>query len=263
MPSSPFGCCDTPTVDFLGLPLVALDERECAAWMSRLADQPDKPVLISYLNAASVQLARSSPEFLTTLEAFGPSIADGQSVVWAARYLGAPVPQRLNVTDIVGTVLTEMRARGHSVAAIGGRPGEAERFATAMTESIPGLDIVLTAPGYLDQAEEERTVAAVRSADPDLVLMGMGAPLQEQRAERWSNGDKPRLWWCVGAVFEYFAGTQPRAPVWMRRSGLEWLFRLAHDPRRLARRYLIGNPSFVYQTARRQPIGPGRAPGEL
>lgn len=245
-----------PSVDFLGLDLVSLDTAGFVTWMGAAAADADRPVVVPYLNAATVNTARSSPEFRRSLRAADPAIADGQSIVWASRYLGVPVPERLNVTDIVGEVLAEVARQNLTVACVGGRPGEADRFVATMRETIPDLDVVLTASGYVDPTEEADLVDALRDADPDVVLMGMGAPLQEERALRWSRGDEPRLWWCVGACFEYFAGTQRRAPVWMRRAGLEWLFRLAFDPIRLAGRYLVGNPRFVYGVVTRRRIPP-------
>jgi N-acetylglucosaminyldiphosphoundecaprenol N-acetyl-beta-D-mannosaminyltransferase len=98
-------------------------------------------------------------------------------------------------------------------------------------------------------------VAEINAARPDLLIIGMGVPRQERWLwAHWEQLEVP-VAWCVGATFDYYAAEFPRAPVWMRRAGLEWLFRLALEPRRLWRRYLIGNPRFVWRVLRRRGVG--------
>ncbi|MCL5269386.1 MAG: WecB/TagA/CpsF family glycosyltransferase, partial [bacterium] len=108
--------------------------------------------------------------------------------------------------------------------------------------------------GYFNEVDARRILEAIELANPDVVLIGMGTPRQEHWALMWSAADRrPRVWWCVGALFEYYAGTRGRAPVWMRRTGLEWVWRLALEPGRLWRRYLLGNPRFLWRVWRGRP----------
>lgn len=240
--------------DLLGLPVHALDRAGFERWMAEASAGPRRPTLVGYVNAATIDLAAADPGFAERLAGFDCVVADGQSIVWAARYLGQPLPERVNVTDVVADVLGAVAARGVSVALIGGRPGDAEGFAAVMRRACPQLDVVLTASGYLDEEGEQQVRRSIAELDPGLVLLGMGAPLQEERASRWAAEDGPRVWWCVGAVFEYFVGRRRRAPVWVRRAGLEWVVRFVQEPRRLARRYLIGNPRFLWRVGRRRPV---------
>ncbi|MGK2947032.1 MAG: WecB/TagA/CpsF family glycosyltransferase [Acidimicrobiales bacterium] len=240
--------------DLLGLPVHAFDCAGFGRWMAEASAGSERPTLVGYVNAATVDLAASDGGFAERLARFDCLVADGQSIVWAARHLAQPLPERVNVTDVVSDVLGAVAARGVSVALVGGRPGDAEGFATVMRRACPQLDVVLTASGYLDEAGEREVLRSIAALDPGLVLLGMGAPLQEERAERWSAEGEPRVWWCVGAVFEYFVGRRRRAPVWVRRAGLEWVVRFAQEPRRLARRYLVGNPRFLWRVARRRPV---------
>lgn len=242
------------TCDFLGLPVWGVNRAVFADWLVAAATDRSRPRLVGYVNAAMVNLAADSSEFRSQLGGFDRLIADGQSIVWASRWLGNAIPERLNITDIVHDVLAEVALAGLRVAVIGGRPGEAAAFATVAAQRSPGLEVVMASSGYLGDADERAVREELEATNPDLVLMGMGAPLQERRTLEWAIVGEPRAWWCVGAAFEYFAGTRRRAPVWLRRAGLEWVFRLALEPRRLARRYLIGNPVFVWRVARGKPL---------
>jgi len=243
-----------PARDVLGLAVHAFDLEGFARWLAVAAARPSCPVRVGYVNAATVDLAAGSAELRAALRSMECLVADGQSVVWAARRLGQPLPERVNITDVAETVACEVASRGLRVALIGGPPGEAEGFAAAMRRVAPDLQVVLCASGFLDAAGERSVLDAIEEADPHLVLLGMGTPLQEERANRWSAEGSPRVWWCVGAVFTYFAGTRRRAPVWVRRAGLEWVVRWVQEPRRLARRYLLGNPRFVWRVARRSSL---------
>lgn len=214
---------------------------------------------ISYLNAATANLAWEQPEQAARLARMDALYADGQAVVWAARWLGAPIAERINAGDFTEVLMRRLAEGGLRLALVGGRPGQGERPAEADLAAAqfrrwaPPLKIVFTHHGYIQDAQQEaRMLAGLEAADPDLVLVGMGAPLQERRALAWAPQGRPRVWWCVGALFEYYAGTRARAPRWMRRAGLEWLFRLMLEPGRLARRYLIGNPLFVGRVVRRR-----------
>ena len=225
----------------------------------RAAGERARPVRVGYLNAAQVNLAFNDPRHARRLAGLDWLYADGQAVVWATRWLKAPIPERINAGDFTGELVRGLAVKGLKLALVGGHPpgihptSEADRIADRFRAWAPGLNIVYTHHGFLDEALGDQILEALEAADPDLVLLGMGAPRQERWAEVWAERGRPRVWWCVGALFEYYAGTRRRAPQWMRRAGLEWLFRLAMEPRRLFKRYVIGNPLFVWRVWRRQP----------
>lgn len=266
-----------PSVPYFGFRLASFATADFIDWIasvalaSRPAEGPaaprtDRPAdraarrgaLAGYFNAATTNLALEDPELAALLPRFDCLYADGQGVVRAARRLGAPVAERINAGDFVVELLRRCAGAGVAIGLVGGRPGEAAGFAGRARELAPGVRIVVALDGYFDEAEETRSGAvraAIEAADPDLVIVGMGSPRQERWAVRWADaaareGGRGRAWWCVGALFEYYAGTRARAPVWARRAGLEWLFRLALEPRRLWRRYLIGNPKFLLRVER-------------
>lgn len=260
---------DTGKVSFLGLPLAAITTRQFLAGLQGEARARTAPFTVGYLNAATVNLAFANPEYARLLARMNCLYADGQAVVWGTRWLGSPIPERINAGDFTRELICEAAAAGLKLALVGGRPGaqcgtgvspviritgetpmpqlsEADRAAEIFKSWAPGLRVVFTHHGFFSETEAEVLRAQVEAADPDLVLLGMGSPRQERFALEWSARGRARVWWCVGALFEYYAGTRRRAPVWMRRAGLEWAFRLALEPARLWKRYIIGNPLFVW-----------------
>ena len=243
------------TQPFLGFRLVAERQNDFVECVIEHAARRREPLTIGYLNAAQINLAYDDTDQARRLAALDWLYADGQSIVWASRRLGAPVPERVNAGDLTRELIVGLAERGLRLALVGGRSGEAEDAARRFCGWAPGLEIVLTHDGFFTDTEAPRLLDAIEAADPDLVWLGMGAPKQEHWALEWAKraAARPRVWWCVGALFEYYAARRRRAPVWMRRLGLEWAFRLALEPRRLWKRYLLGNPLFVGRVLRGRP----------
>lgn len=247
-----------PTVPFLGFRLVAATQREFAEWTAAAARERIRPATIGYLNAATTNMALDRPEIGELFARLDVLYADGRGVVWGAAALGSRLPERVNAGDFVEDFFRDCARDGIRVALVGGYPGEAERFAAAHRARSPGATIVAAEDGFFGPDDEPRVREAVEALDPDVVLLGMGTPKQERLALEWSAAGKPRVWWCVGALFEYDSGSRYRAPVWVRRAGFEWLVRLALEPRRLWRRYLLGNPKFVARIAKARLCGATR-----
>jgi N-acetylglucosaminyldiphosphoundecaprenol N-acetyl-beta-D-mannosaminyltransferase len=170
-------------------------------------------------------------------------IADGQPIVWASRLVGNPVPERIPGSDLVLSLPEAAAQAGLSVFLLGGNPGVAAAAAARLEADCPGLPQVgaYCPPfGFEDDlAEMERIKEAVQDAKPDLVLIGLGFPRQE-RLIRLLRPEMPETWFVgVGISLSFLAGDQPRAPAALQRLGLEWMHRLAHEPRRLFRRYVM------------------------
>jgi N-acetylglucosaminyldiphosphoundecaprenol N-acetyl-beta-D-mannosaminyltransferase len=207
-------------------------------------------LLVTYLNAHCSNLAARDAEYRAAVNRFGLVYADGQGVVWASRALGAPVPERVNAGDFIPDFCRLCASEGIRLFLLGSYQGVPERAAQTWSKAAPGLAVAGTRHGFFTPEEEESVAAAINAARPDILIVGMSAPRQELWTLRWAQRLHVPVIWCVGALFEYFSDTRPRAPVWMRRASLEWLFRLALEPRRLWRRYLVGNARFVWRVLR-------------
>jgi N-acetylglucosaminyldiphosphoundecaprenol N-acetyl-beta-D-mannosaminyltransferase len=177
-------------------------------------------------------------------------LADGMPLVWASRLQRTPLPARAAGSDLV-FVLAERAARaGASIYLLGGNPGTAERAAHELARRYPGLRIAgLECPpiGFdRDPAEIARIAARLSAASPDIILVALGSPKQEKLIAA-VRAAMPSAWFIgVGISFSFVAGDIRRAPVWMRRAGLEWIHRLAQEPRRLAHRYIIDGIPFAF-----------------
>lgn len=171
------------------------------------------------------------------------SVADGAPVEWAARLAGHPLPARVTGSGLIWSLSAAAAEAGRSVFLLGGNAGVADRAAAALTARSPALKVVGThcpPRGFeADPAASAAILAALAEAHPVIVFCGLGFPKQEHLIDRLV-GRFPRSWLiCCGAAITFAGGEVPRAPVWMQRVGLEWLFRLATEPRRLAGRHLL------------------------
>lgn len=177
------------------------------------------------------------------------SVADGAPVVWAAKISGRPLPARVPGADLIWSLSEAAAADGRSVYLLGGEPGVPERAAEALQRAYPGLKVAGSCSpprGFeLDETELARCRDGVIEAHPDIVFVGLGFPKQERIISEFSTL-LPSAWWLgCGAALPFAAGDLQRAPAWMRPLGLEWLFRLLHEPRRLFRRYLREDAPFA------------------
>lgn len=175
-------------------------------------------------------------------------LADGAPVVWASRLLGRSLPGRVAGSDLAPAVLEQaarwaaLQNRSLRVFLLGAGPGVADRAKIAIHRKYDGVEVVGTlAPpiGFeIDDRQNQRILASISDARPDIVLIGLGAPKQELWACRFAERIDARVALCVGATIDFMAGERRRAPKWMQRTGTEWLHRLASEPKRLAARYL-------------------------
>ncbi len=180
------------------------------------------------------------------------SVVDGQPVVWASRLLGAPLPEKVSGSDLVPALLERAAQKRYRVYLLGGAPGVAEEAGTLLRSrgvevvGVDGSRVALSPkPG-----EDDPIVDRIAAARPDLVLVALGNPKQELFIHRCQERLGAAVCLAVGGALDFITGRVPRAPRWMQFSGLEWLYRLAKEPRRLARRYLVNDPGFVLVLAR-------------
>lgn len=177
------------------------------------------------------------------------NIADGMPLVWASRLRGEGLPERITGADITAAIAAEAVERDRSLFLLGGAPDAARLAAAALLETHPRLNVAGThfPPYGFEQREEEwhLMAEALRIAQPDIVFVGLGSPKQEVVISRLRHV-LPFAWWFgVGVTFSFLGGQTKRAPRWMQSFGLEWLFRLSCEPKRLSRRYLLDDLPFA------------------
>jgi len=200
-------------------------------------------------NVDHVVKVDGDPGFRAAYERCSLSLADGQPVVWASRLLGqgARLPEKVSGSDLVFPLMERAGQRGWKVYFCGGPPGVADAAAEVVRKKY-GVNIVGTeSPRVALTAtpEDEAIAARVRASGAQLLLVGFGAPKQELFIERCRDKVGPAVALGIGASLDFMAGRVPRAPRWMSKSGLEWLYRLGKEPRRLWRRYLVDDPKFL------------------
>lgn len=197
-------------------------------------------------NVHGMNLARQDPNFRRELVTADAIFCDGEGVRLASRILGYGLPERITYADWLWQLADFAAERGWSLFFLGGRPGVAERAAARLTAAVPGLRIAGTADGYWHAKgrSDEEVVEEINASGAHILVVGMGMPLQEYWLGRWWTALRASIGLSGGACFDFVSGEVPRCPAWMRRSGLEWSYRLLLEPRRMFRRYVVGNPQF-------------------
>ena len=178
------------------------------------------------------------------------TVADGMPLVWAARLQGDEVPERVAGSSMVALVAERAAAEGRSLYLLGGSPGAAEKAAGILTGNLPRLRVLGTSSPMLSAPPTAEQLAPIREElerlRPEILLVGLGSPKQEQLIQAL-RPLLPTSWMIgVGISFSFIAGDVRRAPPWMQKTGLEWIHRLAQEPKRLAHRYLVDDVPFAF-----------------
>jgi exopolysaccharide biosynthesis WecB/TagA/CpsF family protein len=241
------------TIEILGVKLARLTPESALAEVVTLYER-DEPAVIYHANAYTLNSAVSDPAYADVLGRADLVLNDGKGTMLAARMLQHRFPADLNGNFFSPLILKEAARREWPVFFLGARPGVASDAADELARRIQGLNIVGVRHGYFSAAEDDDVVAGIREAGAGLLFVGMGNPHQETWLDRYMDKTGARLGVGVGAFFDFQSGAIRRAPRWMNNAGLEWLHRLAIEPRRMWRRYIIGNPSFIWRVAKQRLV---------
>jgi N-acetylglucosaminyldiphosphoundecaprenol N-acetyl-beta-D-mannosaminyltransferase len=225
----------------LGVLVHDVTEDEAVVWVERFV-QEGRPHQVVTVNPEFVMRARRDPVFRETLNGADLAVPDGVGLIWAGRLLGTRFRGRVPGVELTRRLAGLAAARGYRFYLLGAGPGVAEEAARRLQRDNPDLVIAGTYAGSPDPAEEEKILARIRRAAPQVLLVAYGAPEQDF----WLRRNLPRLGGAVGVgvggSFDYISGRVSRAPAWMRRIGLEWLYRLLHQPWRWRR--MLALPAF-------------------
>jgi len=248
-------------IDVLGVGVDPITVAELHAEIARLA-RGGRLGLVLNVNAHCLNLCYRNRALRDSLNGADVVFCDGAGVMLAARMLGGRIPARITYAAWIWHLADFAAAEGFSLYFLGARPGVAQEAARRLRERYPGLRIVGVRHGYFDHsagsAENEAVLEEINAAAPDILLVGLGMPLQEI----WLTENRHKLDAGValacGAAFDYASRRVRRGPRILTESGFEWLVRLLSEPRRLWRRYLLGNPLFLLRVLRQLLFKPAR-----
>jgi N-acetylglucosaminyldiphosphoundecaprenol N-acetyl-beta-D-mannosaminyltransferase len=202
---------------------------------------------VMYVNAHVLNQSQDHPRLQATLQSADLVYCDGYGVRIAAKAMDLPTPHRMTGADWIWSLAALCEESRRSIYLLGSEPGTTREAAARLKRWYPRLDIAGAHHGFfgIGSPHAERVVEDINERRPDIVLVGMGTPKQEEWVEAYCDRLDTDVLWTVGALFDYVSGRVPRAPGWLSDNGLEWIFRLGVEPQRMWRRYLIGNPMFL------------------
>ncbi len=238
-------------IEILGVPFARLLPQEALEHAQELFDAGSAR-FIAHANVHTVNLAVADPDYRAVLDRAALVLNDGKGVMLAARLLGTRFPADLNGNFFGPLLLRHAAKRGWPVFFFGAKPGVAERAAGRVVDELPDLQIAGVRHGYFSAGEGDLVAREIRATGAGLVMAGLGNPMQERWLDRHLETTGARLGIGVGAFFDFQAGEVQRAPLWMNRMGLEWVHRLAKEPKRMWRRYLVGNPQFLWRVVQQR-----------
>ncbi len=250
-----------PVVRVDGVPLHAVDEAGAIAHVMDALAAGRGGLMVTH-NLDHVRRLGLDPEFRAICDRAELRVADGMPLVWAAALRGTPLPARVAGSSLMEPMAAAAAAAGRSVYLLGGSPGTAEAAAEELRRRHPSLRVAgVECPpiGFdADPTAMAALEARLAASGADLVFVALGSPKQERIADALAHA-LPRAWWIgVGISFSFLCGDIVRAPRWMQRTGLEWVHRLAQEPRRLARRYLVDGIPYAIRLLGRSALERGR-----
>lgn len=239
--------CARPKLFGIAMDAVTMDQ---ALARCTEAIQRGSYLSIGVVNAAKIMAMRHDDALRQAVTSCQMVVADGQSVVWASRLLRAPLPERVAGIDLFEALLREADRGCCRVYFLGAHQDTLARMIKEVRGRFPSLVIAGARHGYFDKEDENDIATEISLSKADMLFLGMSSPKKELFLDKWGAMIGAKVVHGVGGSFDILAGKTQRAPLWYQKHGLEWLYRVRQEPRRLARRYLTTNASFIILVAR-------------
>jgi N-acetylglucosaminyldiphosphoundecaprenol N-acetyl-beta-D-mannosaminyltransferase len=246
-------------LNFFGIPIVNTTMAEAVDWVIAAATRNSGARQMAFVNPDCLNIAWGHAEYRRALRDAERVLPDGIGIHIGCRMRGQMLRENVNGTDLFPLLCEAAANTGHSLYLLGARPGIAAAAAEQMQQRFPALKIAGTRAGYFAAADEPAVIDAINASGADILLVAFGAP----RQDLWIAANRARLEvgiaFGVGGLLDFYSGRIRRAPLWLRELGLEWVYRLLQEPGRMWRRYVIGNPLFLFRVWR-QTLHPERFP---
>ncbi|MBK1643690.1 glycosyltransferase [Thiocapsa imhoffii] len=245
-----------PMLEFFGIPIVNTTMPEAVDWIAERV-RAREPALLTFVNPDCLNIAYVDAAYRQILLDAARVLPDGIGIHIGCRMLGVALQANVNGTDLFPKLCERAAQTGFGLFLLGARPGIAEAVAANLQAQYPNLTIAGTHHGYFSPDEEGAVIEQINASGAAVLLVAFGVPRQEAWLAAHQARLHPPVRMGVGGLFDFYSGRIPRAPVWMREIGLEWVWRLLQEPGRMWRRYVIGNPLFLYRVWRQARGGGG------
>lgn len=232
--------------DLLKILEVNIDRLDMQGAVERVKNllSEDGPSLIVTPNSEMLAAAAEDAELARILNSADLAVPDGAGVILASKIMGQKLPERVAGFDLITELFAQLENEDCSFYFLGSKPGIVDKAAAELKKRYPNLNIAGYHHGYLDKELQQNVTAEINEKGIDLLLVGMGVPLQERFLDKNLDGLNVKAAVTVGGSFDVIAGEVERAPLWMQKAGLEWFYRLVQEPSRFGRMLLL--PKFIY-----------------
>ena len=225
----------------MGCPVDLLTSAALLGELSQVIDNQGGPKVIQFVNANKIAQVRKDSDMARIMWKADYVLADGQPMLPMGRLLGVKLPERIDGIGLMGKLLKLADERRYSVYLLGAKQEVLDTCVAKIREQYPNLRIAGSRNGYFSEKDTPGVVAQIREAKPDLLFLGMGSPMKERFADRYAPELGATVIQGVGGSFDVMADLVKRAPVWVQRIGMEWMFRVIQEPRRMFWRYTTTN----------------------
>lgn len=233
-------------VTILGVPIDEYTTSEFIAHLEQLIEQPEQ-ALVCPVNADMLNQSFTNNWLRSFISSADIVQAESSGVLLGAKLKGKSLAYKITSNEVVYALAKAWEDKDYSIYLLGGPEGQAEVAAAKLHELYPNFNIVGCHRGHLNETETTEVIQLINTAKPSILMVGFGCPIQEEWIAKHRSSLNVPLLWPIGNLTSFVSGNVKTAPQWMKDFGLEWLYRFYQEPRRMWRRYIIGNPLFVFR----------------